>query len=367
MQESTSEPSEPRPKVAPQRQSHEPQTRPTLDEVALRAGVSRSAASRAMNNAPHVSPVKRGAVMKAAQELGYFPNATARALATSKVGSVVLVVSNEDPAFFADPFFSQIIVGIATALEKTDLDLTLMLASPDDGPIRLERLLRSRRADGVMVLAMRKDDPLNQILAATDLPIVFCGRTLGMEPRWYVDADNRGGARLATEHLLNAGRRRIATIIGPMDLEASVARYRGFADAMAVVGLASDWIAEADFTREGGVQAMTKLLDDHPDLDAVFVGSDNMAAAAIRVLKAHGRSIPEDVMVVGFDDLAIAQQTEPTLTTVSQPIRALGLEMAMMLMRLIEGESPSPIILPTRLVVRESAPSPGLGSDVNPG
>lgn len=367
MQDSTIEPSEPRQKGAPHRPALEPQMRPTLDEVALRAGVSRSAASRAMNNAPHVSPAKRGAVMKAAQELGYFPNATARALATSKVGSVVLVVSNEDPAFFADPFFSQIIVGIATALEKTELDLTLMLASPDDGRIRLERLLRSRRADGVMVLAMRKDDPLNQILADTDLPIVFCGRTLDREPRWYVDADNRGGARLATEHLLNAGRRRIATIIGPMDLEASVARYKGFAEALAVVGLSSDWIAEADFTHEGGVQAMTKLLGDHPDLDAVFVGSDNMAAAAVRVLKAHGRSVPEDVMVVGFDDLAIAQQTEPTLTTVSQPIKALGLEMAMMLIRLIEGENPSPIILPTRLVVRESAPLPLISAGVNQG
>ncbi|MHA7176173.1 LacI family DNA-binding transcriptional regulator [Arthrobacter sp. Sr24] len=345
------------PKVPLFRASHDPQSRPTLDEVALRAGVSRSAASRAINNAPHVSSVKRDAVMKAAQDLGYFPNATARALATNKVGSVVLVVSNEDPAFFADPFFSQIIVGIATALEKSELDLTLMLASPSSGPERLQRLLRSRRADGVMVLAMRKDDPLNQILATTDLPVVFCGRTLGREHRWYVDADNRGGARLATEHLLGAGRKRIATIIGPMDLEASAARYRGFADAMAVVGLASDWLAEADFTREGGVQAMTKLLDDHPDLDAVFVGSDNMAASAVRVLKSRGRNVPEDVMVVGFDDLGIAQETEPTLTTVSQPIKALGQEMAMMLMRLIDGESPSPMILPTHLVVRESAPA----------
>ena len=344
------------PKHAPSRRPNDSHMRPTLDEVALRAGVSRSAASRAMNNAPHVNPLKRDAVMRAAEELGYIPNATARALATSKVGSVVLVVSNEDPAFFADPFFSQIIVGIATALEKSELVLTLMLASPVSGPVRLERLLRARRADGVMVLALRENDPLNQVIASTDLPIVFCGRTLGTEPRWYVDADNRGGARLATEHLINAGCRRIATIIGPMTLEASVSRYRGFADALAVAGLTSNWFEEADFTHEGGTRAMETLLEDHPDLDAVFVGSDNMAAAAVRVLKAHGRAVPEDVMVIGFDDLAVAQQTEPTLTTVSQPISALGQEMAMMLIRLIDGENPSPIILPTHLVVRESAP-----------
>lgn len=102
---------------------------------------------------------------------------------------------------------------------------------------------------------------------------------------------------------------------------------------------------------------MTRLLAVHPDLDAVFVGSDNMAAGALRALKAHGRRIPDDVALVGFDDLAIAQQTEPSLTTMSQPIRALGHEMATMLIRLMEGENPSPIILPTRLVVRGSAPA----------
>ncbi len=330
---------------------------PSLEEVAHRAGVSRSAASRALNNAPHVSPLKREAILKAAEELGYVPNATARALATNKVGSVVLVVPNEEPGFFADPFFSQIVVGIATALEKSDLVLTLMLASSGEGSDRLKRLLRSRSADGVMVLATRKDDPLNDIIESTDLPVVFCGRTLGREPRWYVDADNRGGARLAAEHLLGAGRRRIASIVGPMDSQASVARYQGFVDAVAAVGLPTDWIEEADFTYDDGARAMTTLLDRHPDLDAVFVGSDNMAAAALRVLKARERSVPDDVMVVGFDDLAVAQQAEPSLTTVSQPIRSLGHEMALMLMRVIDGESPSPIILPTHLVVRESAPS----------
>lgn len=329
--------------------------RPTLDAVARLAGVSRSAASRAMNNARHVSPAKREAVLRAAKELGYAPNATARALATSKVGSVVLVVSSETPAFIGDPFFSQVIVGIATALEKSELDLTLMLASSADAPSRLERLLRSRRADGVMLMAMRSDDPLVRIAEAADVPVVFGGRLLSKEPRWYVDADNRGGARRATEHLLGAGRRRIAIITGPMTLEASAARFQGFADAMAVMGLGSDRVEEADFTHEGGVQAMERLLAAHPDLDAVVVGSDNMAAGAVRALKDHGYSIPDDVAVIGFDDLGAAERTEPPLTTVSQPVRALGHEMAAMLIRLIDGEDPSPIILPTRLVVRASA------------
>lgn len=349
--------SEREPQRTPRLTSSDPLRPPTLDEVARRAGVSRSAASRAMNNARHVSPIKREAVERAARELGYVPNATARALAMSKAGSVVLAVANEDPAFFGDPFFSQVIVGVATALEKSEIDLTLMLASSANGRARLERLLKSRRSDGVMLMALSGDDPLNRVAETTDLPVVFCGRPLSGEPRWYVDADNRGGARRATEHLLSSGRTRVATITGPMDLEASVARYQGFADAMAMVGLSSDWAEQADFSPEGGAHAMTRLLAAHPELDAVFVGSDNMAAGAIRALKAHGRRIPDDVAVVGFDDLAIAQQTEPSLTTMSQPIRALGHEMATMLIRLMEGEDPSPIILPTRLVVRGSAPA----------
>ena len=334
----------------------DPQAPPTLDDVARRAGVSRSAASRAMNNTRHVSAAKREAVEQAARELGYVPNATARALATSRAGSVVLAVVNENPEFLGDPLFSQVMVGVATALERSEIDLTLMLASSPTSRARLERLLRSRRSDGVMLMALRGDDPLNQVVETTSLPVVFCGRPMNGEPRWYVDADNRGGARQGAEHLVATGRRRIATITGPMDLEAAVARYRGFTDAMAVAGLRGDRVAHADFTDTGGFQAMTALLAAHPDLDAVFVASDNMAAGAVRALQANGRSVPEDVAVVGFDDLAIAQQTAPALTTISQPIHALGHEMATMLLRLMDGESPSPIILPTRLVVRGSAP-----------
>ncbi len=141
-----------------------------------------------------------------------------------------------------------------------------------------------------------------------------------------------------------------------MDLQASVARHDGFVDAMAVAGRGSDLVEHADFSFEGGAQAMARLLAVDPDIDGVFAASDNMAAGAVRTLKAQGRRVPDDVAVVGFDDLEIARHTEPALTTVSQPIRGLGQEMATMLVRLIGGESPTPVILPTRLVVRGSAP-----------
>ncbi|HET9170545.1 MAG TPA: LacI family DNA-binding transcriptional regulator [Actinospica sp.] len=334
----------------------EARRRPTLDEVARRAGVSRTVASRVINNTRDVSAAARDAVQKAVRELGYVPNPTARALATAQAGAILLAVSHDDPALFADPFFANVIVGINAALEKTDLVLMLLLADTERGRERLERVLRSRRADGILLLALHGEDPLYRLAQSLELPVVLGGRPLHGEPAWYVDADNRGGARLATEHLVGSGRRRIAEIAGPQDMNVGVARHQGHREAMAVTGLESTGTAFADFTEAGGAAAMAALLDRCPDLDAVFAGSDNMAAGAVRALRAAGRRVPGDVAVVGFDDLPIARMTDPALTTVHQPVQALGREMAKMLVGLIGGERPTPLILPTRLVIRDSAP-----------
>jgi DNA-binding LacI/PurR family transcriptional regulator len=328
---------------------------PTLAEVAARAGVSMTAASRVINNAPHVSRAKRDAVEKAIRELGYAPSRSARALATRKSGVVALAVSGDDPALFADPFFAHVIVGISAALEETELHLLLCLGASGRAQTRFKSLLGTRAVDGVMLIALRGDDPLVHLVERSGLPTVYGGQPLCGEPAWYVDADNRGGARKGTDHLIELGRTRIATITGLSDTEVSESRYHGYRDAMAVAGLAPHAVQAGDFTVAGGAAAMTELLDTHADLDAVFVANDNMAAGAVRVLRERGRRVPDDVAVVGFDDLEIATRTEPPLTTVHQPVRALGTEMARMLTALLAGQEPSPLILPTRLVVRESA------------
>ncbi|MCA2212120.1 LacI family DNA-binding transcriptional regulator [Jidongwangia harbinensis] len=332
-----------------------PRRQPTLDEVAERAGVSRSAASRVINNAPHVSRATRDAVEKAIKALGYLPNRTARALATQQTGIVALAVSHDDPELFADPFFAQVIVGVSAALEDTDLHLLLCLASSGRGRSRLTNLLHTRGVDGIMLMALHGDDPLTHIVRRAGLPAVYGGRPLHAEPQWYVDSDNLGGARLATEHLIGLGRTRIVTITGQMYTDVGEARYRGYREAMIMAGLTPHGTAEGDFTEASGAAAMKVLLDRHPDLDAVFAASDNMAAGALRVLGDAGRRVPADVAVVGFDDLAIAERTEPPLTTVHQSIQALGREMTRMLIGLIAGQERSSMILPTRLIRRESA------------
>jgi len=332
-----------------------PKRSPTLDEVARLAGVSRSAASRAINRSGHASRTTREAVERAVRELGYVPNPTARALATQQSGAVVLAISHHDSELFADPFYAQIIAGVSAALERTDLVLMLALADSDLGRARLERILRSRRADGIMLMGLHGDDPLYRLAGKNDLPVVYGGRPLNAEPACYVDADNRGGARFAAEHLIGIGRRRIATITGVPDTDVGVARLRGFQEALAVAGLDTNMVEVGDFTEASGTVAMTRLLATHPDIDAVFAASDNMAAGALRALKATGRSVPDDVAVVGFDDNVIARYTNPPLTTVAQPIKQLGWEMAKMVVSLLDGEQPGPLILPTRLVVRDSS------------
>ena len=332
-----------------------PRRQPTLDQVAERAGVSRSAASRVINQAPHVSRATRAAVERAIQEMGYLPNRTARALATQQTGIVALAVSHDAPELFADPFFAQVIVGVSTALEDTDLHLVLCLASSGRGQSRLTKLLRTRGVDGIMLMALRGDDPLTHIVRQAGLPAVYGGRPLHFEPQWYVDSDNAGGARLATEHLIGLGRARIVTITGQVCTDVGEARYRGYREAMVMAGLTPHGVTEGDFTEAGGAAAMRTLLDRHPDLDAVFAANDNMAAGALRVLAEAGRSVPADVAVVGFDDLDIARRTEPQLTTVHQSIQALGKEMARMLIELLAGRDRTSLILPTRLVRRGSA------------
>ncbi|WP_405015058.1 LacI family DNA-binding transcriptional regulator [Kitasatospora sp. NBC_01539] len=337
-----------------------PRRMPTLDEVAERAGVSRTAASRAINNGPNVSRAKREAVERAVRELGYVPNPTARALATRKVGAVVLAASSDEAGLFADPFFAEVVVGVCAALDQSDLELILLLANTPRGRERLLHMVRSRRADGIMLMALHGDDPLGKLGEASGIPVVYGGLPMTGEPRWYVDADNRGGARLAAEHFARSGRRRPVMITGQVDQRVSVAREQGFAEGLILADIPLLDVASGDFREEGGAEAMEQLLDAHPQLDAVFTASDGMAIGALQTLRRRGRRVPEDVAVIGFNDLASARLTSPPLTTVYQPVRALGHEMARMLVGAIDGKDPSPLILPTRLTVRESAPAPTL-------
>jgi DNA-binding LacI/PurR family transcriptional regulator len=209
-----------------------------------------------------------------------------------------------------------------------------------------------------MFASMHGADPLPGSLARIGIPVVCSGRPMSpaTAPIPYVDVDHIGGVSRAVEHLLARGRRRIATIAGPQDMVAGVDRLHGYRSALATAGLTGHE-AVGDFTRDSGVRAMHQLLAEDPTLDAVFVASDMMAHGALQALKDAGRRVPDDVAVIGFDDFEISRYSDPPLTTVRQPIVDIGRTMASQMLGLVNDrrDVPQEVVLPTELVVRESA------------
>lgn len=329
---------------------------PTLDEVAKAAGVSRATASRAINGLPYVSPTARAAVERAVQSLGYQANQVARSLATKRTGSIALVVSESEKFVVSDPFFARIMRGISGSLGESGLQLSLVMAKEHRGDDASLRSLREGHVDGVLLVSVHGGDVLAGQLLASGLPLVVCGRPLTRADVPYVDADNFNGASMAARHLIDIGRRRVATIAGPRDMAVGIDRLSGFRRGMASSGRSVVAVEHGDFTMASGEAAMRRLLEAHPDLDAVFVASDLMAVGAMRVLQAAGRSVPDDVAVVGFDDSDVAATAVPPLTTIRQPVEELGRTMAWRLQAQLAGDPdlPPSILLPTEFVGRAS-------------
>jgi DNA-binding LacI/PurR family transcriptional regulator len=327
--------------------------RPTLEQVAQRAGVSRATVSRVVNDSPTVAESIRAAVRRAIDELGYVPNQAARSLVTQRTDSFALILPESPSRVFSDDqFFPGIIRGVSQELESADKQLVLMVAGSQASHDRIERYALARHIDGVLIASMHGADPLPGTLARMGIPVVCGGRPLSQVRVPYVEVDNVTGARTAVRHLVETGRTRIATIAGPQDMVAGIDRLTGYREELRGSDRRSI-VAVGDFTRDSGTVAMRQLLEDDPNLDAVFVASDLMAHGALQALQAAGRRVPDDVAVIGFDDIALARYTEPPLSTVRQPIVGQGREMARQLLRLAAGEAiADKVILPTELVIR---------------
>ncbi|GAA1978992.1 LacI family DNA-binding transcriptional regulator [Catenulispora subtropica] len=337
-------------------------SRPTLEAVATVAGVSRATVSRVINGDHRVRADAAASVRAAIDQLGYVPNQAARSLVTRRTDAVAVVVAEPQERVFIDPFFGTIFRGVGKALAEHGLQFVLLLLEGTTDRDSVVRYLAGGHVDGALIFSLKSDDALPAAVTGLDLPAVFSGR-----PDWprhqagddvlFVNADNRGGGATAARHLQSLGRSKIATITGPMDQAASVDRLLGFRDELP--HLADSLIVEADFSRHGAARAMHLLLERHPDLDAVFVASDLMAAAALDVLREQGRRVPDDVAVVGFDGIAaVAERTSPPLTTIHQDIEKMGRLMVDLLTQAITGPGeprPESITIPTRLVRRLSA------------
>jgi DNA-binding LacI/PurR family transcriptional regulator len=337
---------------------------PTMDQVAEAAGVSRATVSRVINGAPSVDAKIREVVQRAISDTGYVPNVAARSLVTRRSNSVALVISEPDRPdnhsflnrIFTDPYFGRITAGATGALRPHDIHLVVIPTDSSDHH-QVIRYLRQGHVDGVLLISSHEQDELPRQVHELGIPAVISSRPASPIAASFVDVDQRLGARLAAEHLLARGCRRLATISGPLDIPSGLDRLDGFRSFLANRGFADVPSIEADFTRAGGEEAARVMLAEHPDVDGLFVASDLMAEGALRAVQELGRRVPDDLAVVGFDDSSAALDCRPLLTTVRQPVEEMAAEMAEVLMAHIAtpGRLPRSVTFQPTLVLRDSA------------
>jgi LacI family transcriptional regulator len=334
----------------------------TIEEIAAIAEVSRSTVSRVLNNHPSVRPGVRERVLQVIEQHNYTPHPAARSLAGRSTGVICLVIPRQAGQIFADAFFALVIQGISEACTARGIFLMLSMITADAEPSFYSRFLRGRHFDGVIMLSSDVDDPILPRLVRDTTPLVLVGHHPFLPGITSVDVENREGARQAVAYLLNLGHRRIATITGLIQMQASIDRRDGYKQALLEAGvpIVPELIVAGDFTQEGGHRAMRRLLQAAPLPTGVFVASDTMALGALRAVREAGLSVPRDISLVGYDDLPGSAFAEPPLTTMRQPIAELGAAAVRLLVEQIERGTPSTARadLSATLVVRESAAPP---------
>lgn len=330
--------------------------RPKIDDVAREAGVSRGTVSRVLNGGHWVSPPALAAVNAAIKKTGYRVNPHARNLATNKANSVAFLLTETHDRLFEDPNFAVLMRGAADALAEHDIPLVLIMAGTDDEQRRATDFLTAGHVDGVLLVSSHGSRKgIIADINAAGVPAIACGVPLGFEKKMgYVAADDYEGALDLLRYLRDGGRQRIATITGPQDTSGGIRRLEAYR-AHQGEHFDAALVANGDYSRESGAKAMRELLARVPDVDAVFAANDLMALGALDVLHDAGRRTPEDVAVVGFDDIAAAAGATPPLTTVRQPFERISGEMVRLLLDVIAGKNHAAITIPTEMVVRESA------------
>jgi len=326
-----------------------------LKEVAEAAGVSINTASRALNGKSEISPETRAKVLEVAAKLGYRPNRLARALRSNKTNVVGVIVGD-----IANPYFATLVRGIVKATRA--YDYSVILQSTDEEYEREQEaveVLLADRVDGVLITPTQKGAETIEGLKKSELPFVLMSRYFSDLDTDYVIMDDFQGGFLATEHLLKRGCKRVAMVNGPLHISSARERFEGYKQALAKYGIPFDssLVVTGALTMENGYEAVLQLVRK-ATLDGIFAFSDFVAFGVIKALREHGIRVPEDVAVVGFDDVVFASCFEIPLTTVGGDTEMIGYKAAELLIRKLNGggvTERSHIRLPVRLVVRATA------------
>lgn len=323
----------------------------TIELVAQEAGVSPSTVSRILNGTAVVSEAKKKSVEDAVAKLGYVPNPMARGLAGGRTFSVGVITQSMD-----SPFYGPALRGIEDALEPAGFSPLFVSGNwQATTEARCIDILLSRRVDGIIVLTGRLTDTALKA-CAKKVPVVVTGRPLKANELFSLNFDNQEGGRLATLHLIAQGHRKIAFIAGDPQHPDAIQRLGGYKLALADAGIAFDpgLVVQGDYNEESGLQAALRLLDAKKGFTAIFAANDQMAVGAAHGLLRCGLRIPDDVSLVGFDDLSTSLYAFPPLTTVHQPAYELGQLAAEAMLTLLAGKKPQLQVPGPSLIIRES-------------
>lgn len=330
-----------------------------LEDIARLSGVSRSTVSRVINQHPNVSEVTRQRVMEVVAQYNYQPHPAARALASLRSQVIGILIPHNVSDIFTDPFFPILLQGISASAHSLDYTSVLWLTDHRANETDFyDRVFSNRLVDGIIVASANVDEAFLNRLDKTEKHYVFVGRpAVGYERVNFVDVENQHGGRLVAEHLIARGRTRIGMIVARPSLTASQDRQQGYISALQAAGMAINLqhiVTTPDYSERSGYDGAKVLLNR--EVDAIFAANDLIALGAIRAIHEAGLSVPEDIAVVGYDDVPAAAIAQPPLTTIRQPIGSLGELSTRALLGLIEGQLAPPIrqVLPVDLVVRAS-------------
>jgi LacI family transcriptional regulator len=332
--------------------------RPTIYDVARLAGVSTATVSRALNGTARIAPATQAAIAAAIEQLGFAPSTIARSLVTKSTQTIAFLLPD-----ITNPFYAALVSGIQeSALAR---DHTMLLCTTEGDPEREEQylnLLQAKSVDGALVDGLVLPSDRIARFVREGFPIVCLDRDIDSRSIPLVQVDNRRGGRMAVEYLLQLGHTKIAHVTGVRELRISEDRLLGFRDAHKNYGITFDEpsITEGNFTEKGGYEATRRLLDDHIAFTAVFAANDLSAIGVVTALTQSGFRVPEDVSVVGFDDLRLAAYISPPLTTVRQPAAEIAQRATEILIDLTQGTKVRTMrqLLPPKLVVRGSTAPP---------
>lgn len=333
--------------------------RPTIEDVARLAGVSKGAVSIALNGHAGVADATRARISDAARTLSWRPSLHARALLASRSFALGLVIVRPPELLAADPFFPAFIAGVESILASRGLALVLQVVDPETEAASYRRLAHEGRVDGVLLTDLRVDDQRFAWLTELDLPAVAVGRPSSGCPFPWLDTDDREGVRQAVRHLIALGHRRIAHVGGAPGYVHSLARRSAWEDELRAHGLEPELFIAGDFTGQGGAAATRQLLDKRPRPTAIVYANDLMAIAGMSAAVEAGLALPDQLSIVGVDDIPLAAHVRPALTTVRQDAADWGRAAARSLVALVEGE-PVPTITPAPVsfVERSSTSAP---------